>query len=88
MKEICAFLEATLRGETSEILDLESGETIHSLQGHRNIADPGMTRAYAVNAVALTPDGHHIVSGSLDNTLARLGPGDRGNQNDAPALTE
>ena len=89
---------------------------IRSLRGHK----------YQVCAVALTPDGHRIISGSLDRTLrvwdletretkttlqghtdpvtcrgshprwssrglgvrrrhgARLGPGDGGNQNEAP----
>ena len=36
------------------------------------------------HAVAVTPDGRHVVSGSSTRHAARLGPGDGGNQNDAP----
>jgi WD40 repeat protein len=41
------------------VWDLESGQTLRTLQGHTNW----------VTAVALTPDGRHIVSGSRDYTL-------------------
>ena len=74
MAEICAFLEAALRGEKPEILGLPDGH--HAISGSADTtlsaweADPGMTRIYEVNAVALTPDGHHVISGSADTTLS------------------
>jgi WD40 repeat protein len=44
---------------TLRVWDLESGQTIRTLQGH--------TRE--VSAVALTPDGRRVVSGSQDNSV-------------------
>jgi hypothetical protein len=44
---------------TLRVWDLESGQTLRTLQGH----------TAGVNAVALTPDGRRVVSSSHDNTL-------------------
>jgi WD40 repeat protein len=44
---------------TLRVWDLESGETLRTLQGQTS----------SVTAVALTPDGGRVVSGSWDNTL-------------------
>ena len=60
--------------ETLRVWDLATGETKTTLQGHTDW----------VCAVAVTPDGRHVVSGSGRQHAARLGPGDGGNQNDAP----
>jgi hypothetical protein len=46
--------------------DLDSGHTICSLEGH----------ASSVNAVAVTPDGHRTVSGSVQRERSKL-PVDR-----------
>ncbi|MBK8030069.1 MAG: hypothetical protein IPK17_11295 [Chloroflexi bacterium] len=42
--------------ETLKVWDAESGETIATLEGHRNI----------VTSAAFSPDGTHIVSASDD----------------------
>ena len=49
--------------ETLRVWDLESGQTIRSLEGHRR----------PVKAVAVTPDGRCAISGWHDGTL-RHGP--------------
>ena len=44
---------------TLRVWDLESGQAVHTLNGHTD----------AVTAVAITPDGCHAVSASGDRTL-------------------
>jgi WD40 repeat protein len=58
---------------TLRVWDLATGQTKMTLKGH----------AGGVNAVAITADARHVVSGSEDQHVARLGPGDGANQNDA-----
>jgi WD40 repeat protein len=41
------------------VWDLESGELKKTLKGHTSV----------VSSIAVTPDGHQIVSGSRDNTV-------------------
>jgi TIR domain/WD domain, G-beta repeat len=45
--------------ETLRVWDLESGETLRTLEGHTSL----------VTAVAVTPDGRRVVSASADQTL-------------------
>jgi WD40 repeat protein len=45
--------------QTLRVWDLESGQTLRTLQGHKDV----------VSAVAVTPDGRRAVSGSDDATL-------------------
>ena len=53
-RAVSASADRTLR-----LWDLESGQTIRTLQGHTGL----------VSAVAVTPDGRRAVSGSADRTL-------------------
>ncbi|MFC1878751.1 AAA family ATPase [Chloroflexota bacterium] len=46
-------------GDTLKIWDLASGRIVNKLKGHTHM----------ISAVAVTPDGHYIVSGSWDKTL-------------------
>ena len=50
-------------GSTLKVWDLESGRLLRSLEGHTD----------GVNAVAITPDGRRVVSGSSDQAPSRYG---------------
>ena len=54
---------------TLRLWDLESGQTLRTLEGHTDW----------VNAVAVTPDGRRAVSASAGHDAAGLGPGERPN---------